>query len=49
MQNEFTGIQSTNTEPGLYLDLANGQFDTYSNLQHVQYQQLYLNKEHVIK
>ena len=37
LENEATGINGSGTEPGLYLDLANGQYDTYTNLQQAQY------------
>lgn len=37
MPNENTGIEGTGTAPGLYVDLANGQYDTYTNLQQTQY------------
>lgn len=36
MQHETTGISGSANNPGLYLDLANGQFDTYTNLQQTQ-------------
>lgn len=37
MPQETTGINGSGTKPGLYLDLANGQYDTYTNLQQTQY------------
>lgn len=37
IENENTGFIGDSTNPGLYLDLANGQYDTYTNLQLNQY------------
>lgn len=37
VDNETTGIKGSGTDPGLYIDLANGQYDTYTNLQQTQY------------
>ncbi len=37
MSYENTGLQGTDYLPGFYLDLANGQYDTYSTLQAAQY------------
>ncbi|MBL0701674.1 MAG: penicillin-binding protein 2, partial [Spiroplasma sp.] len=33
MENEHIGFKGSGSDPGLYLDLANGQYDTYTNLQ----------------
>jgi cell division protein FtsI/penicillin-binding protein 2 len=37
MENETTGFRGSNTTPGLYMDLGNGQYDTYTTLQTSQY------------
>lgn len=37
VNNETIGIEGGDTQAGLYLDLANGQYDTYTNLQQTQY------------
>lgn len=37
IENENIGYRGSSTEPGLYLDLANGQYDTYTTLQMNQY------------
>ena len=37
MENEATGFKGSKNLPGFYLDLANGQYDTYTNLQVAQY------------
>lgn len=37
VENENTGFIGGSTDPGLYIDLANGQYDTYTNLQLNQY------------
>ncbi len=37
IENETQGIRGSDLNPGKYMDLANGQFDTYTNLQVSQY------------
>ncbi len=37
LSQETTGITGERKDPGLYLDLANGQYDTYTNLAQTQY------------
>ncbi len=37
MENEMLGVQGSEYNPGFYLDLANGQYDTYTTLQAGQY------------
>ncbi len=37
MENETLGIRGSDYQPGFYLDLANGQYDTYTTLQAGQY------------
>lgn len=37
MEHETYGVTGDSDTPGLYLDLANGQYDTYTNLQQTQY------------
>ena len=37
MKNENIGFKGSGNSPGLYIDLANGQYDTYTNLQQAQY------------
>lgn len=37
MENETMGVRGSEKSPGKYMDLANGQYDTYTNLQVNQY------------
>ncbi len=37
VENEMLGVQGSEYNPGFYLDLANGQYDTYTTMQAAQY------------